>query len=97
MKFLDDPGKIEPDQGVVIGRGEGHVIIAFRKAMAVVGGHGDNSCGSGNDQSSNSGLSPLVNGPGPSATRISRPISRSPVVRIASPPRGRLRREDSPV
>ena len=97
MKFLDDPGKMEQDQGVVIGRSEGHVIIAFRKAMAVVGGghHGPSTSSGG---SSNSGSSTAAEGPGPSSpARISRPMSRSPVVRIASPPRGRARCADSPV
>lgn len=101
MKFLDDPGKIEPEQGVVIGRGEGHVIIAFRKAMAVVGENdtNNNGGGGGNDcRNSNSDSSTAAEGPGPSTTttpRISRPMSRSPVVRIASPPRGRTRCADS--
>jgi hypothetical protein len=96
MKFLDDPGKMEADQGIVIGRSEGHVIIAFRKAMAVVGGHGPSSGGS--NSSSNLGSSTAAEGPGPSSpARISRPMSRSPVVRIASPPRGRARCADSPV
>jgi hypothetical protein len=96
MKFLDDPGKMEPDQGIVIGRSEGHVIIAFRKAMAVVGGHGPSSGGS--NSSSNLGSSTAAEGPGPSSpARISRPMSRSPVVRIASPPRGRARCAVSPV
>jgi hypothetical protein len=98
MKFLDDPGKMEADQGIVIGRSEGHVIIAFRKAMAVVGGGHGPSPSPSSSNSSNSSSSTAAEGPGPSSpARISRPMSRSPVVRIASPPRGRARCADSPV
>ncbi|GAB1311082.1 Transmembrane protein [Madurella fahalii] len=36
VKFVDDPGRIEPDHGVIIGRSDGNVIVAFRKPMTVV-------------------------------------------------------------
>jgi hypothetical protein len=89
MKFVDDPGKIESDRGVVVGRGDGHVIVAFRKAMTVVSG-GTN--GGGNSGPPSVADLPRSSTPGPSTTIITRtttppPISpRSPVVRILSPP-----------
>ncbi|KXX80086.1 hypothetical protein MMYC01_202854 [Madurella mycetomatis] len=36
VKFVDDPGRIEPDHGVIIGRSDGNVIVAFRKPMTVI-------------------------------------------------------------
>ncbi|KAK4242387.1 hypothetical protein C8A03DRAFT_40356 [Achaetomium macrosporum] len=43
IKFEDDRGMLEPDHGVVIGRGDGHVIVAFKKAMTIVNKNGSSS------------------------------------------------------
>ncbi|KAK4155503.1 hypothetical protein C8A00DRAFT_31638 [Chaetomidium leptoderma] len=102
MKFVDDPGKMEPEQGVVIGRGDGHVIIAFKKAMTVIG-HGGNSSNNSNNNNNNSGNS--NSGPStvaavtePPRSLTFDPSTRPPVVRISSPPRWNPKDvEDSPV
>jgi hypothetical protein len=93
MKFVDDPGRIESDRGVVVGRGDGHVIVAFRKAMTVVSGGSSGPLSPADE--------PRSSTPGPSTiiTRTTTPpppaSPRSPVVRILSPPE--LGPEDSPV
>lgn len=103
VKFTDEPGKIEPDQGVVIGRSDGHVIIAFRRAMKVV--NGSNAIlGNGGGRAGTPRPSVTVPGGGaaaepssnmaPSLRSVTPPVTpRSPIVRIAPPPGTR----DSPV
>ncbi len=89
MKFADEPGGIEPGHGVVVGRGDGHVIIAFRKTMAVVNGDSSDSDGAPGPSAGATGAAepPRDLAPGGSSTRT--PTSRPklpPVVRIAPLP-----------
>ncbi|KAK4101662.1 hypothetical protein N658DRAFT_506848 [Parathielavia hyrcaniae] len=102
MKFADDDtpggggGRLESDHGVVVGRGDGHVIIAFKKAMTVVNNNNninnnniDNISGpSSTDRPPNNRRRSLTPSPDMTmATAKSPPASpRSPVVRIVSPP-----------
>lgn len=93
MKFADEPGNIEPDQGVVIGRSDGHVIIAFRKAMKVVNGS-NTSIGNGGSRAGTPGPSAavpsgggggvVVGGGGGSAAEPSG--HSAPSLRTATPP-----------
>jgi hypothetical protein len=93
----------------VLGRGDGHVIIAFKKAMKVVrdsddsnndsdGGGGPNGGGSSSGGGNGYGRGrSLGNGAGDTPGSVT-PTPRSPVVRIASPPRmGPGKWEDSAV
>jgi hypothetical protein len=99
---------VEPAHGVVIGRRDGEVVIAFRKAMTVVqddngngNGDGDNSGSQGNRghgagrYGNNSGPSAAGAGTGTGTADAESP--RTPVVRIASPPEMSLKYEDSAV
>ncbi|KAL2260767.1 hypothetical protein VTK26DRAFT_5142 [Humicola hyalothermophila] len=101
IRFPEDcrPGSFDPDQGVVIGRSDGHVIIAFRRAMTLVdGGGGRREGGSGSDDDGGGGGSAggdtgggrdagalRSRSPGPS-TRSGGIPRMPPVVRIATPP-----------
>jgi hypothetical protein len=110
MKFADDPGGIEPDRGVVIGRGDGHVIIAFKKAMALRDNGNGNGNGNGSESSGRSdgnpgpsaaaaaggaAESPRYLSPGGPGAMTPPSRPRSPVVRIAPLPGSAMR--DSPV
>ncbi|KAK0633478.1 hypothetical protein B0T14DRAFT_491646 [Immersiella caudata] len=72
LHFLDDPGTIRSDRGTVIGRGDGGVIVAFRKTMTTI-----------IDGQDPEKLKEKTTEPGPSAA--SAPQRPPPVVRIASP------------
>ena len=104
MKFADEPGGIGPGHGVVVGRGDGHVIIAFRKTVAVVNGDSSDTDGAPGPSAGGTGAASAAEPPrnlapgGPSTTTPpSRP--RSPVVRIAPLPGTNSggSRNDSPV
>jgi hypothetical protein len=93
VKFSEDLGcNIEPDQGVVIGRSDGHVIIAFRKAMTVADSNRNSLLGistpnsSRNHSYNNSGVSAAAAEPPNSLPGPSNFLRPPPVVRIASPP-----------
>ncbi|KAK4128176.1 hypothetical protein N657DRAFT_676002 [Parathielavia appendiculata] len=96
MKFADDdtPRKIECNHGVVVGRGDGHVIIAFKKAMTIVNDLTPNNNNSANNANSDPTVAAerpprrsLTPTPNPPTTTRTPPASpRSPVVRIVSPP-----------
>lgn len=92
--------QVKPDQGVVIGRSEGQVIVAFRRGMTVVDGNGiggenDGGGGGGGDGGDGGGGCAGVE---PSRTPSPRPgpevsvparagiLRMTPVVRIATPP-----------
>jgi hypothetical protein len=80
----------------VLGRGDGHVIVAFKKAMKVVRDSDDSNDSEGggvNGSESSSGGGngygrgrTLGNGTSDTPGNVT-PAPRSPVVRIASPPR----------
>ncbi|KAH6650037.1 hypothetical protein F5144DRAFT_597522 [Chaetomium tenue] len=109
IRFTEDPGKIEPEHGVVLGRPDGHVIIAFKKAMKVIRDSDDSDGTNGSGSSSSSGSGGNGNGYGYGGRGRSNgngnsnsngevtPTPRSPVVRIASPPRMSPKWEDSAV
>ncbi|KAH6845259.1 hypothetical protein B0I37DRAFT_180455 [Chaetomium sp. MPI-CAGE-AT-0009] len=101
IRFTEDPGKFGPEHGTVISRADGHVIIAFKKAMKVIhdNDNGNETSDSGNGVGSSRGNGGNGNGYGYGRGRsngnenddgeplkIVAPGSRSPVVRIASPP-----------
>ncbi|KAL2017554.1 hypothetical protein VTK56DRAFT_1988 [Thermocarpiscus australiensis] len=89
VKFQGDPGGIEPDRGVVVGRVGDQVVIAFRRAMTAIGSSNNNGSNSifdncaideANNDKDRFGLPAGSLSAGPSAPRS------TPVVRIAPPP-----------
>ncbi|KAH6619800.1 hypothetical protein B0J18DRAFT_254295 [Chaetomium sp. MPI-SDFR-AT-0129] len=116
LKFTDadavNTSKFDPEHSVIVSRGDGHVVIAFKRPMASAfvqdggaanGGSGNGSNGSNGDYFSrprvrSSGTTMVSPGTaaaaaaGTSAPATGAPggtsggLSRSPVVRIATPP-----------
>lgn len=86
--------QVKPDQGVVIGRSEGQVIVAFRRGMTVVDGNGtggENDGGGGDGGGGGAGVEPSRTPsprPGPEVSVPARAgiLRMTPVVRIATPP-----------
>ncbi|KAK3945343.1 hypothetical protein QBC46DRAFT_116392 [Diplogelasinospora grovesii] len=88
LKFLDDPGRLSPNRGAIIGKCEnGQVIVAFRKGVITINSNNDLSLASAGERRP-SGPAPVA-GVGSSSTRSSTTLAGTPggrpaMVRIAS-------------
>lgn len=100
VKFDEDPGTIDPEHGVVIGRSESHIIVAFKRALTVVDDNYYNAA-TNNIRSSNSSTtsassnnssnccgccSPGFSTPGPPSPRPEPRTPPPPPVRLGQRP-----------
>ncbi|KAK4250795.1 hypothetical protein C7999DRAFT_38162 [Corynascus novoguineensis] len=107
LRFAEDPDRLEPEHGTVIGKGEdGHVMIAFKRAMTIVqetNADGSNTNGSGNGNENGNGnhagwgRGRRSSNPDSRPSRSGTPGPRSPVVRIAPTPMTSSEHGSSPV
>lgn len=77
IQFLEDPGVIKPQRGIVIGRGDsGQVIVAFRNGMTTISDNSNtnlaekSSAGDSSDDNAVTRPPPVVRIASPSPTRL---------------------------